>query len=81
MLDLPDEGGSSHIKALIFEYKGSVVLELQQRAIEFGSILSKHTDIKYISSLSCPVRVCHFLHIFFDCFAILVWYAGSHPCL
>jgi hypothetical protein len=80
MLDLRDECGSSHIKALILEYKGSVVLELQQRAIEFGSILSKHTDIKYISSLSCPVRVCRFLHIFFDCFAILVWYAGSHPC-
>ncbi|CAK9225490.1 unnamed protein product [Sphagnum troendelagicum] len=37
---------ADHIKALIFEYKGSVVLELQQRAIEFGSILSKHTDIK-----------------------------------
>ncbi|KAG0558689.1 hypothetical protein KC19_10G046900 [Ceratodon purpureus] len=37
---------ADRIKALIFEYKGSVVLELQQRAIEFGSILTKHNDIK-----------------------------------
>ncbi|KAG0565630.1 hypothetical protein KC19_7G002600 [Ceratodon purpureus] len=34
------------IKALILEYRGSLVLELQQRAIEFGSILTKHNDIK-----------------------------------
>jgi AP-1 complex subunit gamma-1 len=37
---------ADRIKALILEYKGSVVLELQQRAIEFGSILTKHTGIK-----------------------------------
>lgn len=37
---------AERIKALILEYKGSVVLELQQRAIEFGSILTKHNDIK-----------------------------------
>ena len=39
---------SSRIKALILEYRGSLVLELQQRAIEFGSILTKHNDIKLI---------------------------------
>ncbi|CAK9215465.1 unnamed protein product [Sphagnum troendelagicum] len=37
---------ADRLKGLILEYKGSVVLELQQRAIEFGSILSKHTNIK-----------------------------------
>ena len=39
---------SSRIKALILEHKGSLVLELQQRAIEFGSILTKHNDIKFV---------------------------------
>ncbi|XP_024366847.1 AP-1 complex subunit gamma-2 isoform X2 [Physcomitrium patens] len=37
---------ADRIKALILEHKGSLVLELQQRAIEFGSILTKHNDLK-----------------------------------
>uniref|UniRef100_A0A7I4AYD3 AP-1 complex subunit gamma n=1 Tax=Physcomitrium patens TaxID=3218 RepID=A0A7I4AYD3_PHYPA len=37
---------SERIKVLILEHKRSLVLELQQRAIEFGSILTKHNDIK-----------------------------------
>ncbi|KAJ7556154.1 hypothetical protein O6H91_05G071600 [Diphasiastrum complanatum] len=37
---------TERIKALVLQYKGSLVLELQQRSIEFTSILSKHENIK-----------------------------------
>lgn len=37
---------TGRIKGLIGQYKGSAVLELQQRSIEFGSILSKHEKLK-----------------------------------
>ncbi|XP_024401001.1 AP-1 complex subunit gamma-2 [Physcomitrium patens] len=37
---------ADRIKNLILEHKGSLVLELQQRAIEFGSILTKHSELK-----------------------------------
>lgn len=37
---------TGRIKDLVSQNKGSVILELQQRAIEFGSILSKHQSIK-----------------------------------
>ncbi|MCO5595575.1 hypothetical protein L7F22_049620 [Adiantum nelumboides] len=37
---------TGRIKELISQSKGSFVLELQQRAIEFGSILAKHENIK-----------------------------------
>lgn len=37
---------TGRIRDLILQSKGSFVLELQQRAIEFGSILAKHQNIK-----------------------------------
>lgn len=37
---------SERIKALIESYRGSLVVELQQRAIEYGKILDKHANIK-----------------------------------
>ncbi|WOL12129.1 AP-1 complex subunit gamma-2-like [Canna indica] len=37
---------SERIKEIITAHKGSVVLELQQRAIEFNSIIQKHQNIK-----------------------------------
>ncbi|KAI5081103.1 hypothetical protein GOP47_0004286 [Adiantum capillus-veneris] len=37
---------TARIKELISQSKGSFILELQQRAIEFGSILAKHQNIK-----------------------------------
>ncbi|KAL2662233.1 hypothetical protein GLYMA_02G033300v4 [Glycine max] len=37
---------SERIKEIIVQFKGSFVLELQQRAIEFSSIISKHQNIR-----------------------------------
>lgn len=37
---------SERIKALIESYRGSLVVELQQRAIEYGKILDRHANIK-----------------------------------
>lgn len=37
---------SARIKGLIEHYRGSLVVELQQRAIEYGKILDKHDNIK-----------------------------------
>ncbi|WOL06544.1 AP-1 complex subunit gamma-2-like isoform X1 [Canna indica] len=37
---------SERIREIIIHHKGSVELELQQRAIEFNSIIQKHPDIK-----------------------------------
>nr|XP_009391746.1 PREDICTED: AP-1 complex subunit gamma-2-like [Musa acuminata subsp. malaccensis] len=37
---------SERIKEIITEHKGSIVLELQQRAIEFNSIIQRHDNIK-----------------------------------
>eukprot|EP00249_Psilotum_nudum_P024471 c29194_g1_i5 orf=436-3120(+) len=37
---------TEHIKGLILQNKGNSVLELQQRSIEFGSILEKHQNLK-----------------------------------
>ncbi|XP_048318423.2 AP-1 complex subunit gamma-2 [Ziziphus jujuba] len=37
---------SERIKDIIVHYKGSLVLELQQRAIEFNSIIMKHQNIR-----------------------------------
>ncbi|KAL5122421.1 AP-1 complex subunit gamma-2 [Glycine soja] len=37
---------SERIKGIIVQFKGSFVLELQQRAIEFSSIISKHQNIR-----------------------------------
>ncbi|KAL5178855.1 AP-1 complex subunit gamma-2 [Glycine soja] len=37
---------SERIKEIIVQFKGSFVLELQQRAIEFNSIIAKHQNIR-----------------------------------
>ncbi|KAJ8451657.1 hypothetical protein Cgig2_018291 [Carnegiea gigantea] len=37
---------SQRIKDIIVQYKGSLLLELQQRAIEFNSIIEKHQHIR-----------------------------------
>ncbi|XP_024542965.1 AP-1 complex subunit gamma-2 isoform X2 [Selaginella moellendorffii] len=37
---------ADRIKEVMMQYKGNLILELQQRAIEFTSILSKHQNIK-----------------------------------
>lgn len=37
---------SERIKDLIIQHKGNLALELQQRSIEFGSILHKHQNLK-----------------------------------
>lgn len=35
------------IRDIIVQCKGSLVLELQQRSIEFNSIIGKHQNIRY----------------------------------
>ncbi|XAR48051.1 hypothetical protein NMG60_11030752 [Bertholletia excelsa] len=37
---------SQRIKEIIVQYKGSLVLELQQRALEFNSVIEKHQNIR-----------------------------------
>lgn len=37
------------IRDTIIQLKGSLVLELQQRSIEFNSILDKHQNIRYVA--------------------------------
>ncbi|KAF9606942.1 hypothetical protein IFM89_030240 [Coptis chinensis] len=37
---------SKRVKDIIIEYKGSFVLELQQRSMEFNSIIDKHQNIR-----------------------------------
>ncbi|KAG9144332.1 hypothetical protein Leryth_019427 [Lithospermum erythrorhizon] len=37
---------SQRINEIIIQYKGSLILELQQRAIEFNSIVQKHQNIR-----------------------------------
>ncbi|PON98906.1 Adaptor protein complex AP-1, gamma subunit [Trema orientale] len=37
---------SERIKDIIAQYKGSLVLELQQRSIEFNSVIAKHQNIR-----------------------------------
>ncbi|XP_075479143.1 AP-1 complex subunit gamma-2-like isoform X1 [Primulina tabacum] len=37
---------SKRINDIIFQYKGSLVLELQQRAMEFNSVIGKHSKIR-----------------------------------
>lgn len=37
---------SQRIKDIIVQYKGSLLLELQQRALEFNSIIEKHQNIR-----------------------------------
>ncbi|VFQ59768.1 unnamed protein product [Cuscuta campestris] len=46
---------SQKINDIITQYKGSFVLELQQRAIEFNSIISKHQKIRPILLERMPV--------------------------
>ena len=36
------------VKDIIVQHKGSLVLELQQRSLEFNSIIEKHENIKYV---------------------------------
>lgn len=40
------EYGYRRIREIIVQFKGSFVLELQQRAIEFNSIIAKHQNIR-----------------------------------
>jgi len=40
------EYGYRRIREIIVEFKGSFVLELQQRAIEFNAIIAKHQNIR-----------------------------------
>lgn len=49
------------INDIIVHYKGSLVLELQQRAIEFSSMVDRHQNIRYLSFLSIKRRglLCH----------------------
>ena len=36
------------IGEIIVQFKGNLVLELQQRAIEFNSIIAKHQNIRWV---------------------------------
>jgi len=40
------EYGYRRIREIIVQFKGSFVLELQQRAIEFNAIIAKHQNIR-----------------------------------
>ncbi|PSS13577.1 AP-1 complex subunit gamma-2 like [Actinidia chinensis var. chinensis] len=46
---------SQRIKDIIIQYKGSLVLELQQRSIEFNSIIEKHQNIRSLLVERMPV--------------------------
>ncbi|XP_028077047.1 AP-1 complex subunit gamma-2-like isoform X5 [Camellia sinensis] len=46
---------SQRIKDIIVQYKGSFVLELQQRSIEFCSIIEKHQNIRSVLVERMPV--------------------------
>ncbi|XP_021842869.2 AP-1 complex subunit gamma-2 [Spinacia oleracea] len=39
-------GCSQRVKDILVQYKGSLLLELQQRALEFNSIIEKHQNIR-----------------------------------
>ncbi|KAF5945337.1 hypothetical protein HYC85_015565 [Camellia sinensis] len=43
------------IKDIIVQYKGSLVLELQQRSIEFNSVIQKHQNIRSLLVEKMPV--------------------------
>ncbi|KAI8007581.1 putative WEB family protein [Camellia lanceoleosa] len=43
------------IKDIIVQYKGSLVLELQQRSIEFSSVIQKHQNIRSLLVEKMPV--------------------------
>lgn len=36
------------IEEIIVQFKGNLELELQQRAIEFNSIIAKHQNIRWV---------------------------------
>ncbi|GFZ00089.1 gamma-adaptin 1 [Actinidia rufa] len=46
---------SQRIKDIIIQYKGSLVLELQQRSIEFNSIIEKYQNIRSLLVERMPV--------------------------
>ncbi|CAL5398801.1 unnamed protein product [Camellia sinensis] len=46
---------SQRIKDIIVQYKGSLVLELQQRSIEFNSVIQKHQNIRSLLVEKMPV--------------------------
>ncbi|KAI8022036.1 AP-1 complex subunit gamma-2 [Camellia lanceoleosa] len=46
---------SERIKDIIVQYKGSLVLELQQRSIEFNSVIQKHQNIRSLLVEKMPV--------------------------
>ncbi|KAL6969480.1 hypothetical protein U1Q18_029192 [Sarracenia purpurea var. burkii] len=46
---------SQRIKDIIIQYKGSLVLELQQRSLEFNSIIEKHQNIRPLLVERMPV--------------------------
>ncbi|XLS93305.1 hypothetical protein HN51_069313 [Arachis hypogaea] len=46
---------SERIKEIIVQFKGNLMLELQQRAIEFNSILAKHQNIRFTLVERMPV--------------------------
>ncbi|XP_052173857.1 AP-1 complex subunit gamma-2-like isoform X2 [Diospyros lotus] len=46
---------SQRINSIIVQYKGSLVLELQQRSIEFNSIIKKHQNIRPVLLERMPV--------------------------
>lgn len=54
------------IREIINQQKGSLVLELQQRSIEFNSIIQKHQNIKWVFVLFCL-----FGQVSHNCFTIL----------
>lgn len=61
------------INDIIVHYKGSLVLELQQRAIEFSSIVDRHQNIRYLSALPY-----HEVYCFFDIFPLDVVFDWIH---
>ncbi|XP_047319788.1 AP-1 complex subunit gamma-2-like [Impatiens glandulifera] len=46
---------SERIKAMFIQYKGSIVLELQQRSLEFNSILERHQNMRSVLVEEMPV--------------------------
>ncbi|XP_028060451.1 AP-1 complex subunit gamma-2-like isoform X1 [Camellia sinensis] len=46
---------SQRINDIIVQYKGSLVLELQQRSIEFNSVIQKHQNIRSLLVEKMPV--------------------------
>lgn len=74
------------VKEIVTQHKGNVELELQQRSIEFASIIQRHTGIKSVKRLSAMSNI--YIQVINDdsnvwiavllvvgCFFFLIWFS------